>query len=64
MSHKPRVLGSIPDFSRLLFLRPSHYFFFSPMDIGKGQSDVVVDGQPGNSKRDWLEPLQHKDGEH
>lgn len=27
-----RVLGSIPDFSRLVFLRPSHYLFFDPGD--------------------------------
>lgn len=60
--NQARVLGSIPDFFRLLFLRPSHFLLFSPMEIGKGQSEMVVNRWPGKGRRDWLEPLRPRMG--
>lgn len=60
MSHKPGFYEAFPIFPD--FLTPSHYLFFSPIEFGMGQSEMVVDWWPRKGRRNWLEPLRPRMG--
>lgn len=52
-----RVLGSIPDFSRILSSRPPHCPLLSSREISKGWGGMVGEQQPRKGRKDWLETL-------